>query len=118
MDVLDQIAENEREALGATMRDITLMRLVEAGIIQREENGDIVEPAGFERFWEEYESDISIYSYRCVARPMLASYENAHNADRAASQSADNRNCGVKSKLLLSAFALFFGVLALLLILR
>lgn len=118
MDVLDQIANEQRERLGATMRDITLMRLVEAGIIQPEEDGDVVEPDWFEGFWQAYKEDVDSYAYWCITRPVLARYENAHNADGATSQGAYNRNCGVKSKLLLSAFALFFSVLALLLIFR
>lgn len=118
MDVLEQMAENERKHLGSTMKEITLMRLVEAGIVQREENGDVVEPAMFEQFWREYEKDIGNYAYWCLTRPALARYENAQKTDRTANRGAHKRNFGIEDKFLFAPLALLLGILALLLILR
>ena len=75
MNIVEQVAQKEREVFGMSMREKTAERMAEAGLLERGEDGRADETVAFECFWEVYGHDIIRYAYECVTRPILARCE-------------------------------------------
>lgn len=101
-----------------TMKGIALMKLVEAGVIQREEDGN-VNTDGFETFWDSFERNLYTAMDNAMeelSRSYQSSEKTAGKADQGADHGTGERKLHGK-KLILPALALVLGFfLALLLV--
>ena len=100
-----------------TMKGIALVKLVEAGVIQREEGN--VNTDGFETFWNGFERNLYTAMDNAMeelSRSYQSSEKTAGKADQGADHGAGERKLHGK-KLILPALALVLGLfLALLLV--
>lgn len=101
-----------------TMKGIALMKLVEAGVIQREEDGN-VNTDGFETFWDSFERNLYTAMDNAMeelSRSYQSSEKTAGKADQGADHGTGERKLHGK-KLILPELALVLGFfLALLLV--
>ena len=101
-----------------TMKGIALVKLVEAGVIHREEDGN-VNTDGFETFWNGFERNLYTAMDNAMeelSRSYQSSEKTAGKADQGADHGAGERKLHGK-KLILPALALVLGLfLALLLV--
>ena len=101
-----------------TMKGIALVKLVEAGVIRREEDGN-VNTDGFETFWNGFERNLYTAMDNAMeelSRSYQSSEKTACKADQGADHGAGKRKLHGK-KLILPALALVLGFfLALLLV--
>lgn len=101
-----------------TMKGIALVKLVEAGVIQREEDGN-VNTDGFETFWNGFERNLYTAMDNAMeelSRSYQGSEKTAGKADQGADHGTGERKLHGK-KLILPALALVLGFfLALLLV--
>ena len=88
--------------LTLTLKSVALIDLVEAGVIQRDDDGG-VDTERFERFWCRFQGSLDTAMENAMAE-LSARYQASYDCAKEANRTA-------KSALFFAALALFFGFL-------